>query len=89
MWTPKTPGLAYLAVTGLRSGLSGEIKVHDNLLLLLHLLLLFYGIIADAIQSAIIVARVEILVVKLASWSPVLLLVSDLGRTDHSKHTQL
>ena len=72
--------LAYLAIAGLRPGLSGKIKVHDNLLLLLHLLFLLCGIVTNAIQSAVIVARVEILIVKLSSWcSKVLSVLTSVG----------
>jgi len=60
--------LAYLAIAGLRPGLPGKIEVHDNLLLLLHLLLFICGIVASAILSAVIVTRVEFHIVKLSSW---------------------
>ena len=82
-------GLAYFAVTGLRSGLSRKIEVHDNLLLLLHLLFFLCCVVPNAIQSAIVVARVQFLVVKLSSRGSAILLVNDLYTTNRSTHTQL
>jgi hypothetical protein len=52
----------------LRPGLSGKIEVHDDLFLLLHLLLFLCSVVPNAIHSAVIVAGVEVFVVKLSSW---------------------
>ena len=87
-WIVRGAGLAYLAITGFRPGLSRKIEVHDNLLLLLHLLLFLYCIVSNAIESAIVVARVEFLIVKLPSWGSETLSVNDLYTTNHSTHTQ-
>ena len=80
--------LAYFAVAGFRPGLSGKVEVHDNLLLLLHLLLFLYCVVPNAIQSAVVVARVEFLIVKLSSRGSGVLSVNDLYVTNHSTHTQ-
>lgn len=48
--------IAYLAVAGFRSCLSRKIKIHDNLFLLLHLLLFICAILTNAIQPAFIIA---------------------------------
>lgn len=87
-WIVRGAGLAYFAITGFRPGLSRKIEVHDNLLLLLHLLLFLYCIVSNAIESAIVVARVEFLIVKLPSWGSETLSVNDLYTTNHSTHTQ-
>jgi hypothetical protein len=59
--------LAYLAITRFGSCLSGKVEVHDNLLLLLHFLLLFHRLVSTTVQSAIVVAGIEVLVIKLSS----------------------
>ena len=81
-------GLAYFAVTGFRPGLSGKIKIHDNLLLLLHLLLFLYRIVPNTVHPAVVVTRVELLIVKLSSWGSEVLSVHDLYMTNRSTHTQ-
>ena len=88
-WILRGAGLAYFAVAGFRPGLSGKIEVHDDFLLLLHLLLFLYCIVSNAIESAIVVARVEFLVVKLSSRGSAILSVNDLYMTNRSTHTQL
>lgn len=88
-WVVRTAGLAYFSITGFRPGLSRKIEVHDNLLLLLHLLFFLCCVVPNAIQSAIVVARVEFLVVKLSSRGSAMLSVNDLYTTNCSTHTQL
>lgn len=88
-WIVRGAGLAYFAITGFRPGLSRKIEVHDDLLLLLHLLLFLYCVMSNAIQSAIVVARVEFLIVKLSSRGSEVLSVVDMREINRSKRTQL
>jgi len=48
--------------------LSREFKIHDNLLLLLHFLLLLSCIVTHTIQPAVVVSGVKILVVEFSLW---------------------
>lgn len=64
----QTSRLTYLAIARLWSRLSRELEIHDNLLLLLHLLLFLGCVITHAIQPAVIISRVEVLIVEFSSW---------------------
>lgn len=63
----KAKTFAYFTVAGFGPCLSGKVEIHDDLLLLLHLLLFLCRVVSNAIQPAIVVAGIEVLVVKLSS----------------------
>jgi hypothetical protein len=69
-WFHQKGKLTYLAVAGLWSSLSREFEIHNNLLLFQHLLLLLSYIVTRAIQSSVIVSRVEIFIVEFSLWCP-------------------
>ena len=71
--------LTYLAVARLWSRLSRELKIHDNLLLFQHLLLLFNCVVTRTIQPAVVVSRVKIFIVEFSSWCPEKLSAIDLS----------
>jgi uncharacterized membrane protein len=69
-WFHQKEKLTYFAVAGLWSRLSREFEIHNNLLLFQHLLLLLGCIVTRAIQSAVVISRVEILIVEFSLWCP-------------------
>ena len=59
--------------------MSRELKIHDNLLLFQHLLLLFNCVVTRTIQPAVVVSRVKIFIVEFSSWCPEKLSAIDLS----------